>query len=1542
VLLKRGISLALISLLFLTLLPSQATAADPLAWTQGTGISVLNWSGKSTVSGQTGWRLSWKKTTEASYNNYYDFNSVATRSANVCMSYTGSEENYQIQTLVSGVAGNAYVNTWTYTGSLYTAVSPKPSCINPNEYDGTIAFNNNGGSGTMSSKSVFGSTTTLPANTFTKSTSPSVFMGWNTVANGSGIPFPDQATLDFSVVSFPTNLYAQWGTSVSQTISYNNGGGTGSAPVSPTSVNYGTSFTTPANTFTRTGYTFSNWSDGTTNYAAGVTYPATSVKGAVSLTATWSANSQTISYAAGTGGSGSAPVSPTSVNYGSTFVTPANTYSRSGYSFAGWSDGTNTYAAGATYPVSGTVTGNVTLTATWSLNSVTLTTPTAPTASATSNTLKSIAVSWSAIANASSYTLKLYNSSNTLLATIASLSGTSRTITTSDYASLADNTAYKVSLTAIGDGSNYLSSSESTKSDVTTNAAPVTPTISSHPANTSANYNSTATFSVTASVSDAGTLSYQWQVNTGSSWSDIAGATDSSYTTSTLAMSANNYQYRVNITNTKNGATSAAVTSNAATLTMNRASQSISSPVLSASSKNYPYSQSPLTVSSVTGGLGTGALSITSVANGTASGCAWDGTTLTATSAGTCTLTITKAQDDNYSAATTTATFTFNGATLTTPTAPTASATSNTLKSIAVSWSAIANASSYTLKLYNSSNTLLATIASLSGTSRTITTSDYASLADNTAYKVSLTAIGDGSNYLSSSESTKSDVTTNAAPVTPTISSHPANTSANYNSTATFSVSASVSDAGTLNYQWQVNTGSSWSDIAGATDSSYTTATLAMSANNYQYRVNITNTKNGATSAAVTSNAATLTMNRASQSISSPVLSASSKNYPYSQSPLTVSSVTGGLGTGALSITSVANGSASGCAWDGTTLTATSAGTCTLTITKAQDDNYSAATTTATFTFNGATLTTPSAPTASATSNTLKSIAVSWSAIANASSYTLKLYNSSNTLLATIASLSGTSRTITTSDYASLADNTAYKVSITAIGDGSNYLSSGESTKSDVTTNAAPVTPTISSHPANTSANYNSTATFSVSASVSDAGTLNYQWQVNTGSSWSDIAGATDSSYTTATLAMSANNYQYRVNITNTKNGATSAAVTSNAATLTMNRASQSISISSLGTASKSYPFSQTLNISTSGSSGIGSKTFSIASGGTATNCLLNGSSSTTSSSPILSASTIGTCLITVSIAQDANYSSATSSATTFTFSKTSQNALSSPVLSASSKSAPYSQSPLTVTSITGGSGTGAISITSVTNGSGSGCNWNGTTLTATEGGTCILTITKLGDSNYTDAQTTSTFTFKRSQAPLSISNSAVVAISNNPLTISTTGGSGTGTITFKVSGSNCTLTGGESNKLIVSSAATCLITATKSGDSLYDQIVSPAKTISISIGNLDFQSAPTSAPSAGPGSNNSTITSSITVTKMIYMQTNPITVSVDREAKITFLANGLTVPSCLNINSIQGIAICQYRPTQVGPIQISVTIKPVDKAYKEATKSLSVNVSLS
>ena len=101
-------------------------------------------------------------------------------------------------------------------------------------------------------------------------------------------------------------------------------------------------------------------------------------------------------------------------------------------------------------------------------------------------------------------------------------------------------------------------------------------------------------------------------------------------------------------------------------------------------------------------------------------------------------------------------------------------------------------------------------------------------------------------------------------------------------------------------------------------------------------------------------------------------------------------------------------------------------------------------------------LSTPASVTSTATSSTLKSINVAWAANANAASFTVKIYNSAgSSVLGTKTGVTGTSTTITSSTYGSIADNTAYKITVTAIGDGTNYLDSSESSQASVTTNSS-------------------------------------------------------------------------------------------------------------------------------------------------------------------------------------------------------------------------------------------------------------------------------------------------------------------------------------------------------------------------------------------------------------------------------------------------------------------------------------------------------
>lgn len=130
--------------------------------------------------------------------------------------------------------------------------------------------------------------------------------------------------------------------------------------------------------------------------------------------------------------------------------------------------------------------------------------------------------------------------------------------------------------------------------------------------------------------------------------------------------------------------------------------------------------------------------------------------------------------------------------------------------------------------------------------------------------------------------------------------------------------------------------------------------------------------------------------------------------------------------------------------------------------------------------------------TADSTTATLRSLTVTWGAVSNAVTYTLKLYSSADALLATISGLTLTSRVINSTDYSSIANATTYKVSIQAIGNGTTYGSSAESAKVSVST-LPRFTPTVSlSLPAGA----NSTAlndTVTVTANVSQDGPVNFK-----------------------------------------------------------------------------------------------------------------------------------------------------------------------------------------------------------------------------------------------------------------------------------------------------------------------------------------------------------------------------------------------------------------------------------------------------------------
>jgi hypothetical protein len=141
------------------------------------------------------------------------------------------------------------------------------------------------------------------------------------------------------------------------------------------------------------------------------------------------------------------------------------------------------------------------------------------------------------------------------------------------------------------------------------------------------------------------------------------------------------------------------------------------------------------------------------------------------------------------------------------------------------------------------------------------------------------------------------------------------------------------------------------------------------------------------------------------------------------------------------------------------------------------------------------------------------------------------------------------------------ATSTTYSFSATSADNANQYRAVFTNTYGTANSDAATLTvneaPAITTQPTNQTAAPGSTATFTAAASGTPTPTV--KWQVDTGSGFSDIAGATSMTYTTGTLSSAENGYQYRAIFTN---GIGSDATT-NSATLTVSSGSVAPAITS-------------------------------------------------------------------------------------------------------------------------------------------------------------------------------------------------------------------------------------------------------------------------------------------------------------------------------------------------------------------------------------------
>ena len=256
-------------------------------------------------------------------------------------------------------SGTSYTDAVSYSFTSSVTVYAKWTI---NSY--SVTFDNNTGTGSMSiQNSNYNVAANLTSNTFTKT--GYTFAGWNSAANGSGTGYVNAASYSFTS---STTMYAQW-TINSYAVTFDNNTGSGSMSIQNSNYNVAANLT--SNTFTKTGYTFAGWNsaaDGSgTSYTDAVSYSFVS---SVTFYAKWMINSYTVTFDANTG-SGSMSIQNSNYNVAANLT--GNTFTKTGYTFAGWNTSADGLGTSYTDAVSYSFTSSVTLYAKWAINSYTIT-----------------------------------------------------------------------------------------------------------------------------------------------------------------------------------------------------------------------------------------------------------------------------------------------------------------------------------------------------------------------------------------------------------------------------------------------------------------------------------------------------------------------------------------------------------------------------------------------------------------------------------------------------------------------------------------------------------------------------------------------------------------------------------------------------------------------------------------------------------------------------------------------------------------------------------------------------------------------------------------------------------------------------------------------------------------------------------------------------------------------------------------------------------------------------------------------------------------
>ena len=246
--------------------------------------------------------------------------------------------------------------------------------------------------------------------------------------------------------------------------------------------------------------------------------------------------------------------------------------------------------------------------------------------------------------------------------------------------------------------------------------------------------------------------------------------------------------------------------------------------------------------------------------------------------------------------------------------------------------------------------------------------------------------------------------------------------------------------------------------------------------------------------------------------------------------------------------------------------------------------------------------------------------------------------------------------------------------------------------------------------------------------------------------------------------------------------------------------------------------------LTASGFSGTGAITYAASTG-----CSVTGSGAVSRSTP-------GTCSVTATIAEDATYSAATSSAHSVVF-----KAANSIIISGATAENVGTAVALTAS---GYSGTGSVTWADAGTGTAS-CTVTSGSVSATTAGTCVVRATVAADSNYNSASATHTVTFSFLSDSITLATSRTSRIVGNSVQLIATGYSGPGAITFAKTGGTATCTVDASTGVMVATTdGTCIATATIAAAGGYSSATSSPHTVTFSLApdTITLETSPSSA----------------------------------------------------------------------------------------------------